>query len=204
MNPTSSPRSIDELARLVEELLEHLQTLVAAVDDLRQEVEWWARNASVEATCRLAGVSRPDNQPAQVAPEASVAARERPRSAREALAMYERTFQTRLATYWSGAQEFVDAAELPLGKVLRVELAWWYAVLADRPAHMVGGECDCELGEGAPFLLAWRHTSGAFLLELADDEARELQRLCLAAQEEARARALPAQALPSPSQRQLW
>lgn len=199
MNPSSSPRSIDELARLVEELLGHLQTLVAAVDDLRQEVEWW-----VEATWRLAEDSRPAVQPAHVAPEASVAARERPRSAHEALSVYERRFQTRLATYWSGAQDFVDAGELPLGEVLRVEHSWWYAVLADRPAHVVGGECDCELDEGAPFLLAWQHTSGAFLVELADDEARELQRLCLAAQDEVRARALSADALPSPSQRQLW
>lgn len=42
--------TVDELANIVGELTDQLKVLVAAVDDLRCEVEWWARNAAAETT----------------------------------------------------------------------------------------------------------------------------------------------------------
>lgn len=38
--------SVDDLVKLTGELIDHVKVLVTAVDDLRCEVEWWARNAA--------------------------------------------------------------------------------------------------------------------------------------------------------------
>jgi hypothetical protein len=43
MTPTRRS-SLDELVRVVSDLIDHVKVLVTAVDDLRCEVEWWARN----------------------------------------------------------------------------------------------------------------------------------------------------------------
>jgi hypothetical protein len=37
---------VDDLVKLTGELIDHVKVLVTAVDDLRCEVEWWARNAA--------------------------------------------------------------------------------------------------------------------------------------------------------------
>ncbi len=41
--------SVDDLSRRVGDLVDQLKVLVAAVDDLRCEVEWWSRNAADES-----------------------------------------------------------------------------------------------------------------------------------------------------------
>lgn len=51
--------SVDDLAKMTADLTANVQVLVAAVDDLRCEVEWWSRNA-VDA--RLASEAR-DEKP---------------------------------------------------------------------------------------------------------------------------------------------
>jgi hypothetical protein len=202
MSKSKPARTVDDLAQLIEELMGHLQVLVAAVDDLRSEVEWWARNASVEATQRLAEASRLAVRRSDESPftrDVTTAIE----SAAQALAQFERSLMATDASDWPCGDAPCDAPALPLGEVLQVDALYWEAVLAERPAHVVGGDCECEPDFGGPLLFAWRDARGAYLLELSEADARELQRRCLAAQAEMQSRLESDRAAPQP-QRGLW
>lgn len=181
MSKSKPARSIDDLAKSVEEITGRVQVLVAAVDDLRMEVEAWAQDASVVATWRMAESASLAKLTATVPTDGSCG---NSSSASEALADLERLLMARPARRWPCDEELFDAPEFPLGETLSLELSIWEAVLDQRPAHIVGGGCDCEEDMGAPFLFAWSDKQRAYLLELDDALARELQRLCLAAQRE--------------------
>ena len=57
-----------------------------------------------------------------------------------------------------------------------------------RPAHVIGEGCDCEDGMGSPYIVAWRSDDEFMLRELREDEARRLQKMCLAAHADSPAR----------------
>lgn len=226
--------SLDDLSRRVDDLVDQLKVLVAAVDDLRCEVEWrcreaaqesaWQGTATPQAASEPAAVEHsPDNgasagcpadgerdsgdtlgsrgsAAADVSTEAATA--EASASAAERLASRERSLTSGECGPWPDECEDSECPEFPVGAVIAVDEDSWLVVLELRPAHVVGHDCCCEDGIGAPYLLAWRREAGCFLRELSDDEAVDLQRACLAAQAEREAQR-PA-ALTPQTQLDLW
>jgi hypothetical protein len=198
---------LDDLAGLVSEFIDQIKILVSAVDDLRCEVEWSARNAAYLATptepCPApdggaqfnGGGCQPllEEEPSRTIGE--IGSTERLRS-------FERKLMTAPVAIWRERMEQDDPPELPTGRIIKVDEDLWLSFVDSRPSHVVERGCDCEGGIGAPFLFAWDNNEGFFLRELTDAESLELQRLCLADQAETASADEPADA--SATQLGLW
>jgi hypothetical protein len=168
-----------------------IKILVTAVDDLRCEIEWQARNgamaesstvsASLEVDDGVEGMGESPSAPI-MAPDDSLL------SAVGRLRAFERACSQGPPTPWSDEWATGDDFEIPAGRLVSVGADLWSAVLDIRPAHVIGEGCCCEEGVGEPYLLAWRSGDEVMLRELTDGEARKLQVLCLACQAEEAAR----------------
>lgn len=181
----------EELEKVVHELIDQLKVLVVAVDDLRCEVEWWSRNggeASLQFAAPLPRAMQPSElsiAPQEAAPELHPIATEckRPLSSSaniDQLRRLEKSLMSGPQGAWLDPWPGEDAPDLPSGRVIALDEALWLAVLEFRPAHIVGAsDDDCEDDIGAPYLLAWQDDNGCYLRELDDEEAFQLQRLCL-------------------------
>lgn len=174
---------IDDLATKTAELLEQVRVLVAAVDDLRCEVEWWARNATEQAhssdktmspTERIAHQDSPVDWPPPVLPGEAVAA--------ERLSAVERSLMSGPPGVWPDEECYTGFPELPTGFVVPVDEEIWADVVDLRPSHVVRMGCCCGEESGTPELLAWESGSSYFLREMTEQEAGELQAACLAQQ----------------------
>lgn len=182
--------TFEELFVTVESLVDQLKVLVSAVDDLRCEIEWQARNQSL-ARDDSQWIVAPSATPADCRPAeafhsvvSSSVGGTVAQSAVEKLVAYEEYLTQGSRGVWLEEWAEHDDFEMPTGRVVPVDAQLWTDVLDIRPAHVVGEGCCCEEGEGGPYLLAW-HCGEEFLLrELSDEEARQLQELCLAAQDE--------------------
>lgn len=214
MARTKRRANVDDRARLVGDLFDQIKVLVSAVDDLRCEVEWWARNAvdqrdslapsaptyvpqNLKHDCVLGAdeALAPSNSAADCSKEVTADATAGQGTETSPCDCPERAAEMRLASLelglaagrraeWPDEWDGNDAQELPVGKVIPVNEELWEAVLDLRPAHVVGRGCCCEEGIGAPYLLAWQYDEGCFLRELSDEESYELQRTCLDARAE--------------------
>jgi len=201
----------DDLEKVVHELIDQLKVLVVAVDDLRCEVEWWSRNGG-EAPWQVAAPPPSARQPSEMsivpqeaAPELPAIATEcnPPLSCSAAIDQRRRLEQSLMngpKGAWLDPWPGEDAPDLPSGRVIAVDEELWLAVLELRPAHIVGAD-DCEDDIGAPYLLAWQDDNGCYLRELDDEEAFQLQRLCLASRSQDEA---PLAAQQPTMQQSLW
>lgn len=183
-----------ELLTTVQSLVDQIKVLVTAVDDLRCEVEWQARNQAAarddsqwtpvqhDAPVEPLSVDSPnDPQESAVAdlPELSAAAQ---------LQAYEALLAQGPRGFWRDDMAERDDFELPVGQIIQMDGQMWEDALGIRPAHVVDEGCCCEDGIGAPYLLAWEKEGEYFLRELSEDESVRLQTLCLAAVEEVRSK----------------
>jgi len=179
-----------ELLTSVESLVDQIKVLVTAVDDLRYEIEWQARNqtaaredspwapvhsdaredrSSVHSSCE------PDAVANDLSAELSAAAR---------LHAYEASLAEGPRGVWLDEWSERDDFEMPIGRIISVDAQMWSDALDIRPVHVVGDGCCCEDGVGAPYLLAWEAKGEFFLRELTEDESVRLQMLCLQALDE--------------------
>lgn len=224
--------SVEDLVRITAELIDHVKVLVTAVDDLRCEVEWWARNAADQWQANNAGAQRSHGQVSDIGEaanedegatrdenrmsatrhrcdevrlESSEGPQATPLSAAERLAALESSLKSGPPGAWPDDSDETEPPELPTGCIVEVDEELWASVLDMRPAHVVRMGCCCQEGVGAPYLLAWEAENGYFLRELTESEAVTLQRACLAVQDEATAAAAPnAPADPATTQLGLW
>lgn len=203
----------EELEKAVHELIDQLKVLVVTVDDLRCEVEWWSRNGG-EASLQIAAPPPRSLQPSEMsivqqeaAPELTAMATKfnPPQSCSAAIDQLRRLEESLMSGprgAWLDPWPGVDAPDLPSGRVIAVDEALWLAVLELRPAHIVGADDDdCEHDIGAPYLLAWQDDNGCYLRELDDEEAFQLQRLCLESRSQDEA---PLAAEKPTTQQSLW
>jgi hypothetical protein len=207
---TRAQRTADanDLLAGVAELVQQVQVLVAAVDDLRCEVEWLMRNTAHadppqthsdlemsaqeeslddHAHAETSGaitLALTRNTPLEPRPEPSDIAARSPSRAYSELEKLEQGLMVGPRGAWPEEWEGVDPPELAIGHVVPVDETLWTSVLDLRPAHVVEFGCDCEADVGAPYLLAWQAAGQCFCRELSDSEARALQATCLAAQAE--------------------
>jgi hypothetical protein len=208
MSRSKRTADVNDLLAGVAELAEQVQVLVAAVDDLRCEVEWLMRNTvhadpsqprnGLEMTPQEEWLDDDEQvekdsavppAPVQTTPPEPRAAPNdiaagSPPSACSELEKLEQALMVGPRAAWPEEWEGVDPPELPIGHVVPVDETLWTSVFDLRPAHVVGFGCDCEADEGTPYLLAWQTAGKCFLRELCDNEARALQAACLAAQAE--------------------
>lgn len=180
--------TFEEIQRAVEALVEEVNVLVTAVDDLRCEVEWQARN---QAQAGLLGVPVQPVDVVAALRRSEADGHEQSVSATAALGELEASLRSGPRGEWQDDWADEDDARLPEGQVIAVAADLWDGILQIRHAHVIGEGCCCEEGIGAPYLLAWLGPKGeeCFLRELAEEEAVALQRLCLAAQAEGQAAA---------------
>ncbi len=190
--------TFDDLLAAIESVADQIKVLVSAVDDLRCEVEWQARNASLESAALAAaeseradepddGVERNASSPDQSdADDSLLSAAGRLRAYEQCLTKAPRGLWL---DEWTNSEE-LDVLEIPCGRIFSVSPDIWEAMLDVRPAHVIGGEgCDdCEAAVenswGGPYLLAWRTDREYLIRELVDEEACQLQTLCLECQAE--------------------
>ncbi|HEV2971090.1 MAG TPA: hypothetical protein VGY55_14045 [Pirellulales bacterium] len=181
--------NLDDLLAAIESITDEIKVLVSAVDDLRCEIEWQVRNATVAESPTVSALSEVDDRfeevgesqlssPPTHAPDDSLL------SAAGRLRAFERACSQGPRTPWSDEWATSDDFEIPAGRLVSVDADLWSAVLDIRPAHVIREGCCCEEGIGAPYLLAWRIGDEFLLRELTDDEARKLQELCLDTQSE--------------------
>ncbi len=190
--------TFDDLCAAIESVADQIKVLVSAVDDLRCEVEWQARNASLEQAAPVSAEIEPADEPDEgvewkfSSPDQCDLDNSLLTAAGR-LGAYEQCL-TRAPRglwldEWSDSDE-LDVLEIPCGRIFSMSPEIWEAILDVRPAHVIGGEgCDdCEAdGDhswGAPYLLAWRTEREFLLRELADEEAGQLQTLCIECQAE--------------------
>lgn len=232
MRKSNRRTSVDDLVKITADLIDHVKVLVAAVDDLRCEVEWWARNATDQWTPEGVGAGYGNVAHANAASSAfernteshdedelsaavecnDVALTEVPQdagvcglSAEARLSALESSLKSGPPGAWPDDADESDPPELPTGCIVEVDEELWASVIDMRPAHVVRMGCCCEEGIGAPYLLAWEAENGYFLRELTEAEAIALQQACLAAQDEAKTAAAPiAPAEPATTQLGLW
>ncbi len=204
--------TLDDMLSAIEAVTEQIKVLVSAVDDLRCEVEWQSRNRQTEEwTSTPAGSSRvrpPDTSDQPIGQSVAEAEDDSLLSAAGRLQAYEKLLgrapRGLWLDQWNEAEE-LDMLEIPVGRVFSVSSDMWQAILDVRPAHVIGTGCDCEPEMGEPYLLAWRTETECLLRELADEEARRLQELCLEWQAEAAAKQVqPTGNAGAPSQRGLF
>ena len=205
--------SFDDLLEATGSLLDQVKVLVSAVDDLRCEVEWQAKN--------IAAAELPERATASVAPPLAYGTTVQEEilppltgnqvadnsllTASGRLRACERSYCQGLRGRWSDEWAEHDDFEMPVGRVVSVDADTWSSVLDIRPAHVIDEGCCCEEGEGAPFLLAWQCRDEFLLRELTDEEARRLQQLCLACQvEQADQSAQRVSSTPAETQRDLF
>lgn len=223
--------SVEDLVKITSDLIDQVKVLVAAVDDLRCEVEWWARNAAdswqtphtglQQSGGRGSGIAEAETDDDEVRdevqlPAASECNDEEPPamplgehaislSAKDRLSAFESSLKSGPPGAWPDDADESEPPELPTGCIVEVDEELWVSVIDMRPAHVVHMGCCCEEGIGAPYLLAWEAENGYFLRELTEAEAIALQQACLAAQDEATAAAAPiAPAEPATTQLGLW
>ena len=188
------PRAtMDDLLAALDSVTDQIKVLVSAVDDLRCEIEWQARNGTIAESPTVSALPVADDGLEEVGESpAPSAATEVPDdsllSAAGRLRAFERACSQGPRTPWSDEWATGDDFEIPAGRLVSVGSDLWSAVLDIRPAHVIGEGCCCEEGIGEPYLLAWRNGDEFMLRELTDEEARKLQELCLACQAEEAAR----------------
>jgi hypothetical protein len=224
--------TFDSLLAAIDSVADQIKVLVAALDDVRCEVEWQARNLASNQQSNAAVLEsaiQPDDEwtdgvgdtaPASphsveaVDDSVNAVAEQKTQSPIEdrvndsllsaagRLRAYEDLLFRSRRGMW--LDEFVneDDFEIPESLVFSVDGDLWMTVLDVRPAHVVGEGCCCEEDMGSPFLLAQRTEREFLLRELADEESHQLQELCLACQAE-RADAAAQDALLAPGQAQL-
>jgi len=207
----------EDLEKIVQELIDQLKVLVVAVDDLRCDVEGWSRNGG-EAPLQIAAQRPSALQSSELsialqeaAPELTAMATDcnplpSSSSAADRLHRLEKSLMSGPQGAWLDPWPGEDAPDLPSGRVIAVDEELWLAVLELRPAHIVGAddddcEDDCEDDIGAPYLLAWQDDNGCYLRELDDEEALQLQRLCLESRNKDEA---PMAAQQPTTQQSLW
>lgn len=181
--------ALDEQSEAIKLLVEQVKVLISAIDDLRCEIEWQARNGNLPESSETASSPADENEatePEQVeqGAELNVAADESLLSAVGRLRAYERALSHGRRTAWRDEWATADDFEIPAGRLVSVSDDLWRTVLEFRPVHVIGDGCCCEEGIGAPYLLAWQSGDEFLIRELADEEALKLQELCLAAQAE--------------------
>ncbi len=179
--------TLDEVYAAIGSLVDHIKVLVTAVDDLRCEIEWQARNQDEEGRV-IASTTIPEN------PSSAFELPERTEensvsfdsllTAAGRLQAFERLLYQAPRGVWLEEWAEQDDFEMPTNRVISVSGEIYESVLNIRPAHVVGDNCCCEAGEGAPYLLAWQTEREFLLRELSDDDARRLQEFCLACQAE--------------------
>jgi hypothetical protein len=179
--------NLDDLLEAIESITDEIKVLVSAVDDLRCEIEWQARNGSnEESPTDSASAEADDEIDEEEEPAGEMAPPELPDdsllSAAGRLRAYEQALTQGRRSAWSDDWATEDDFESPAGRLVPVDADLWAAVLDVRPAHVIGEGCECEEGIGAPYLLAWRDSDEFLLRELTEEEARTLQALCLAVQ----------------------
>lgn len=188
MSTRRQPAALEDLLPAIESVADQIKVLVSAIDDLRCEVEWQARNASSDwapiapapesVTERSNGMD--DEVGESIAPSpGSDDVDDSLLSAAGRLRAYEELLFRCRRGLW--LDEFVteDDFIIPVGLLFSVDRSLWDAVLDFRPAHVVGDSCQCEADTGAPYLLAKRTETEFLLRELTEEEARRLQELCL-------------------------
>ena len=181
--------TMDDLLAALDSVTDQIKVMVSAVDDLRCEIEWQARNGPITESPTASappevddGVNEVGESPAPSAP--TEIPDDSLLSAAGRLRAFERACSQGPRSPWSDEWATGDDFEIPAGRLVSVGADLWSAVLDIRPTHVIGEGCCCEEGIGEPYLLAW-HSGDEFLLrELTDQEARKLQKLCLASQAE--------------------
>ncbi len=178
--------TFDDVLEAVGSLSEQIQVLVSAVDDLRCEVEWQARNSAVAESVAAPPLDRPAPGEEESTPRSTTGeiAADSLLTASGRLRACERLYSQGLRERWSDEWTDRDDFEIPVGKIISVDADMWSSVLDIRPAHIIGEGCCCEAGIGAPYLLAWQSGEEFLLRELTDEQAYRLQELCLADQAE--------------------
>jgi hypothetical protein len=187
MTAQRSRVTLDEVYAAIGSLVDHIKVLVTAVDDLRCEIEWQARNQDGEGQV-VAPAPMPENR--NSAFESSERTEENSVSfdslltASGRLQAFEKLLYQAPRGLWLDEFASEDDFIIPEGRIFSVDADLWTSVLDVRPAHVVGDSCCCEAGEGTPFLLAWQTEREFLLRELNYDDARRLQEFCLACQAE--------------------
>lgn len=230
MRKNNRRTSVDDLVKITADLIDQVKVLVAAVDDLRCEVEWWTRNeadqwkadgidpghsnvgqANVAQSTFDGDIESHEEAERSIAHECNhVAITAAPQdadglSAEARLSALEASLMSGPAGNWPDDSDESEPPELPTGCIVEVDEELWASVIDMRPAHVVRMGCYCEEGIGAPYLLAWEAANGYFLRELTEAEAIALQQACLAAQDEATEAPAPiAPAEPATTQLGLW
>jgi hypothetical protein len=189
MTEQRSRVTLDEVYAVIGSLVDYIKVLVTAVDDLRCEIEWQARNPAVDhANVPSAATSPGSHEVAGevVAPRSSdqEIAFESLLTATGRLQAFEKLLYQAPRGLWLDEFASEDDFIIPEGRIFSVDADLWTSILDVRPAHVVGDSCCCEAGEGTPFLLAWQTEREFLLRELTYEEARRLQEFCLACQAE--------------------
>jgi hypothetical protein len=179
----------DDLLAALDSVTDQIKVLVSAVDDLRCEIEWQARNGAIAEPPTGSALPETDDGSSEVGESPTPSAPPQMPddsllSAAGRLRAFERACSQGPRTSWSDKWATGDDFEIPAGRLVSVGTDLWSAVLDIRPAHVIGEGCYCEKGIGEPFLLAWRSGDEFMLRELNDGEALKLQELCLANQAE--------------------
>lgn len=188
--------TLEDLLIAIESVTDQIKVLVAAVDDLRCEVEWQSRNVSSAEDLSVPTaplVTERLDQTRDQSAEQTIyfSAAESPDDSLLTAAGRLRAYENVLLKAprgvwldkWNEAEE-LDVVELPVGRVFSICADLWDAFVNIRPSHVVGAGCDCEEGVGAPYLLTWQSETEFLVRELGDEESLRLQELCLAAQAE--------------------
>lgn len=199
------PATFDDLFAAIESVADQIKVLVSAVDDLRCEVEWQARNASLDSApippATAAASIAPDDEQSVAESKVPSAGRDHTDESLLSVAGRLRAYEQCLTTAprglwlneWTDAEE-LDVLEIPCGRIFSVSPDIWETMLSVRPAHVIGGDgcgdCEADVKDPCPYLLVWRTEREFLLRELADEEARHLQKLCLECQSEVARRAV--------------
>lgn len=191
---TRKNATYDDVLAVLQSITEQLSVLVSAVDDLRCEVEWQARNSdNQEHSQRLESANEPSDEWVDPAGESDASRlgtqkADTLQSAAGRLEAYERALMKGRRGLWM--EEWIDHDELdvqiPPGLVFSVSESVWNDVIGICLVHIVGAECHCTDTEGEPYVLAWQTDKEFLVRGLTDVEARGLQALCLDRAEQAK------------------
>jgi hypothetical protein len=187
MTAKRSRVTLDEVYATIGSLVDHIKVLVTAVDDLRCEIEWRARNQGEEAWDSTPSPSLGNPNIAVESPERSAencVSFESLLTATGRLQAFEKLLYQAPRALWLDEWAEDECWGMPTGRIISVSRDIYESVLDIRPAHVVGDNCCCEPGEGTPFILAWQTEREFLLRELTYDEAQRLQEFCLACQAE--------------------
>jgi hypothetical protein len=179
-----SPATYDDVMQAIGSLIDHIKVLVSAVDNLRSEVEWQARNPREDDPVSGGTALKSEvGEPALPTAEQTISFESLLTAAGRLHAFEMLLFQAPRGV-WLDEFASEDELNLPDGRIFSVDADLWTRVRDIRPAHVVGDNCCCQAQGGTPFLLAWQNEGEFLLRDLTYEEARPLKDLCLASQAE--------------------